>query len=71
MSGDVLLEEPTKRGTLVRDKDGDLWRRGNTRWSCLAVVDGERVRRVGRLPWFALLGQYGPLGLVAQAKATP
>lgn len=56
-----MTEEPKKRGSVVRDKDGDLWRRGNTRWTCQADVDGERVRRVGRLRWFALRRMYGPL----------
>ncbi|GAB2734657.1 hypothetical protein [Nocardioides pakistanensis] len=63
---DPLDMEPTRRGTVVRDRDGDLWRRGNTRWSCLAPVDGERVTRVGRLPWYALKRQYGPLTLVEE-----
>jgi hypothetical protein len=56
-----MTEEPTKRGALVRDRDGDLWRRGTTRWSCLAPVDGVRVRRVGRLHWGDLVRTYGPL----------
>lgn len=58
------VDEPQSRGALVRDKDGDLWRRGNTRWSCLAPVDGVRVLRAGRLPWHALKSQYGPLTVV-------
>lgn len=59
-----MMEEPRKRGTRVRDKDGDVWRRGNTRWSCEAPVDGVRIQRAGRLPWYALVNQYGPLELV-------
>lgn len=59
--GAELTEEPKKRGSLVRDKDGDLWKRGNTRWTCQAPVDGRRVLQVGRLPWYALLSEYGPL----------
>jgi hypothetical protein len=55
--------EPRTRGTVVKDRDGDLWRRGNTRWSCMAAVDGQRVQRVGRLPWYALVDQYGPITL--------
>lgn len=57
-------------GALVRDREGDLWRRGRTRWSCLAPVDGTRVRRVGRLPWFALVHQYGPVEVVDQEGRT-
>lgn len=64
----VTMEEPKKRGSLVRDKDGDLWRRGNTRWSCLAEVDGVRVTRAGRLPWHALERMYGPLALVREGE---
>lgn len=63
------MEEPKKRDSLVRDKDGDLWRRGNTRWTCQAEVDGSRVTRVGRLPWYALQSMYGPLELVREGKA--
>jgi hypothetical protein len=48
-------------GARVLDRDGDTWRRGRTRWSCEAPVDGRRVTAVGRLPWSALLAQYGPL----------
>ena len=67
-----LTEEPKARGSLVRDRDGDLWKRGNTRWTCQASVDGERVLRVGRLPWFALVSQYGPLTRVfPPTQATP
>ncbi len=53
--------EPQRRGAVVVDRDGDRWRRGNTRWNCLAPVDGVRVLRVGRLPWSALVRMYGPL----------
>lgn len=55
--------EPRQRGAMVRDRDGDLWVRGNTRWTCKAPVDGRRVRQVGRLPWYALSNKYGPLTL--------
>lgn len=57
-------EEPKRRGALVVDRDGDRWRRGNTRWTCTAPVDGVRVTRTGRLPWFALIDRYGPVRLV-------
>lgn len=60
----VGVDGKPKRGTVVRDRDGDLWRRGNTRWSCMAPVDGVRVRRVGRLPWGPLVQMYGPITVV-------
>lgn len=64
----AVLDEPMKMGSLVRDKDGDLWQRGRTRWSCLAPVDGVRVLRAGRLPWYELARQYGPLELVRAGR---
>lgn len=57
----AITEEPKRRGARVVDKDGDVWVRGTARWTCQARVDGRRVQRVGRLPWFALVSQYGPL----------
>ena len=63
-----LTEEPGRRGARVRDRDGDIWKRGNTRWTCEARVDGARVTRVGRLPWYALVSQYGPLTLVEEDR---
>ena len=61
------MTEPKRRGALVRDRDGDLWRRGNTRWTCQAAVDGQRVLRVGRLHWSALVSMYGPLEPAGEA----
>jgi len=55
------MDEPTQRGARVRDRDGDVWRRGTTRWTCEAPVDGVRIERVGRLRWYALESMYGPL----------
>lgn len=69
-----ITDEPKRRYALVRDKDGDVWRRGNTRWTCTAPVDGIRVRRVGRLHWDTLQRMYGPLTPVSgstDAPATP
>jgi hypothetical protein len=63
-----LREEPKRRGTRVRDKDGDTWKRGNTRWTCEAPVDGRRIVAVGRLPWYALVSNYGPLTLVTEEQ---
>lgn len=68
VSDDALTEEPKRMYSLVRDRDGDLWQRGRTRWSCLAPIDGVRVARVGRLPWYALRSQYGPLTLIRNGK---
>lgn len=67
------MDEPKKMDSLVRDKEGDLWRRGRTRWTCQAAVDGLRVMRVGRLPWHTLASMYGPLAVVriGKEKATP
>lgn len=56
--------EPLRRGARVRDRDGDVWRRGNTRWTCQSPIDGVRIRAVGRLPWFTLKDWYGPLTVV-------
>ena len=61
-----MVAEPSARGAVVRDRDGDLWKRGNTRWTCQARVDGDRVQQVARLPWYALASQYGPLTEVQQ-----
>jgi hypothetical protein len=49
------------RGTLVLDRDGDVWRKGNTRWTCLVSGDGGRVRAIGRLTQSELLRQHGPV----------
>jgi hypothetical protein len=54
-------EEPKKRGSRVRDRDGDIWVRGNTRWTCQTPVDGSRVQNVGRLGWVDLWQTYGPV----------
>ena len=63
----ATVDEPKRRGAMVRDKDGDLWKRGNTRWTCQAPIDAAHAR-VGRLPWFALVRQYGPLALVEDTE---
>lgn len=59
-----LMDEPLKMGSRVLDRQGDIWRRGRTRWTCTAAVDGRRVMRVGRLHWHALEATYGPLQIV-------
>lgn len=62
--GPAPLTEPPRMGAIVRDRDGDTWRRGRTRWSCEAPVDGQRIGQVGRLRWDALVSMYGPLTVV-------
>lgn len=49
----VLLEEPGD-GSIVLDKDGDLWRRSGGRWKCL----NEDMRGRG---WRQLLDEFGPI----------
>lgn len=60
----ATIPEPPRMGARVRDRDGDTWRKGRTRWSCEAPVDGRRVRVVARLPWSQLVSQYGPVAVV-------
>jgi hypothetical protein len=55
------MNEPKKRGSIVRDRDGHLWKRGNTRWTCQEPVNGRDVQQVARLPWYALVTMYGPV----------
>lgn len=61
-------QEPKQMGSLVRDRDGDLWERGRTRWNCQAPIDGRRVQRAARLPWYALVTLYGPLEVVRNGR---
>jgi hypothetical protein len=51
-------------GARVRDRDGDTWRKGRTRWSCETPPDGRRIVVVARLPWSQLVAQYGPIAVV-------
>jgi hypothetical protein len=60
--------EPMKMYSLVRDRAGDLWERGRTRWTCLARVDGRRILRVARLSWSSLNSMYGPVEVVRIGK---
>jgi hypothetical protein len=60
----MITEEPLRMGARVRDRDGDTWRKGRTRWTCEARVDGRRVEVVARLPWYALVSKYGPVEVV-------
>lgn len=61
---DPETREPLRRGALVMDKDGDVWRRGNTRWTCQTPVGTNGVTNIGRLPWYALEAKYGPLTIL-------
>ncbi len=61
-------EEPKRMYSVAVDKDGDEWVRGRTRWWCTAPVDGRRIRRVGRLPWHALVSMYGPITVTRVGK---
>lgn len=65
--------EPERMGARVVDRDGDTWRKGRTRWSCEAPVDGRRVTSVGRLGWGDLVSRYGPLRVLdlADRPAAP
>nr|WP_278101885.1 hypothetical protein [Microbacterium proteolyticum] len=65
------MDEPLKMNSLVRDRAGDLWERGRTRWTCCAPVDGRRILRVARLPWSALVSWYGPVEVVRVGKHQP
>lgn len=53
-----------RRYALVEDRDGYVWRRGNTRWTCTAPVDGIYVKSVGRLGWRDLRSWYGPISVL-------
>lgn len=64
-----LASEAPKRGTIALDRDGDAWKWGNTRWTCLAPVDGERILRVARLPHSAFLSEYGPARVIGDSKS--
>lgn len=55
--------------SIVRDRTGDLWERGRTRWTCLTPVDGRRILRVARLNWSGLNSMYGPVEVVRVGKA--
>lgn len=62
------VEEPLKMYSLVRDRAGDIWERGRTRWTCTAPVDGRRILRVARLYWSSLSSMYGPVQVVRGGK---
>ena len=60
--GDTITpDSKARRGTIARDREGDLWRFGRSRWWCLAPTDGVRVTRVARLGTADLVSEYGPV----------
>lgn len=53
-------EEPTETGSLVKDRDGELWvRHSNGVWSCLQSPPG-----AGRLLWDELTRVWSPIEVV-------
>jgi hypothetical protein len=65
----LTADDKPKMGTIVIDRDGDAWRWGRTRWSCLTPLDGIRVINVGRLPQSALISQYGPIRIIGDKNS--
>lgn len=53
-----LVVQPPRRGTLVLDRKGRVWRRENTLWHHLARPGEEWL---GRWPWSEVLRAHGPL----------
>lgn len=67
----ITAEEPRRRYARVQDADGHQWERGNTRWTCLAAINGRDVTQIGRLPWSSLVSMYGPLTVVDEYLPNP
>lgn len=67
----IRTEEPRRRYARVADADGHQWERGNTRWTCLAPINGRDVTAIGRLPWTDLVRMYGPLTVLDEYLPTP
>lgn len=57
-------DEPKRMGARVLDAHGDTWKRGRTRWTCEAEVDGSRIQRVARMGWSDMLREYGPVRVI-------
>lgn len=51
------------RGTRVRDRDGDVWRKGTAwwHWTGRSVDTGP-----GKLLWYTLVARYGPITPVSE-----
>lgn len=60
-------QDQHSRGTLVRDKDGDVWRKGTAwwHWTGRSVDTGP-----GKLLWDSLERMYGPLEVVSRPTKT-
>lgn len=52
--------EPGPEVTKVRDREGDLWFRVSSGWSCPARETEEMARQIPALPWSSVLN-YAPL----------
>lgn len=61
MQPPIGLDVRPRRGMLAVDREGDAWRYGNSRWTCLSPVDGRRILNVARLPHAPVVRAYGPL----------
>jgi hypothetical protein len=53
--------EPARRGAVVRDRNGDVWQRGASRWTCMKVMEGGPVQHLARQTWEDVWKSYGPL----------
>lgn len=53
--------DPYPRGTLARDKDGDVWRKGTAwwHWTGRSLETGP-----GKLQWYKLEEMYGPITIL-------
>ncbi|PZE28373.1 hypothetical protein [Curtobacterium sp. MCLR17_042] len=60
----IGLDVMPRRGMVVIDREGDAWRYGNSRWTCLTPIDGRHIRNVARLPHAPVVRTYGPLRLI-------
>jgi hypothetical protein len=56
-------QDPYRRGTLVRDREGDVWRKGTAWWHW---TDRNRTTGPGKLLWGDLDRRYGPLTVVSE-----
>lgn len=58
-------QDPYPRGSLVRDRDGDTWRKGTAwwHWTKRSASTGP-----GKLLWDSLESMYGPLTVVREGE---
>lgn len=52
-----ITDEPKRRGSTVADRDGHIWKRGNTLW--VDTTKGDEWR--GRYPFYWVVSKFGPL----------